>query len=133
MCTFPDEMVRMNSSLRRFPKMYQSAVLSWMLALFLVSTALAEKNAKLAAKIAPLDSPAMLMAFDKPNGVLPKSSDGVWLPVKGKWAIIDGTLVGQELAADKDAAVLNYQKPNRNSAVRFRLRWRARPRDSALV
>ena len=32
---------------------------------------------------------------------------------------MDGTLVGKELAADKHAAVLNYQKKNRDSAVRF--------------
>jgi hypothetical protein len=33
--------------------------------------------------------------------------------------VVDGALVAKELAADKHAAVLNYQKKNRNSVVRF--------------
>jgi hypothetical protein len=33
--------------------------------------------------------------------------------------VIDGVLVGKELKADKHAAVLNFQKSNRNSVVRF--------------
>ena len=77
-----------------------------------VSPALAEKNAEIAPKIAKLESPTVTETFDKP---LSKVMSGV----KGEWAVTDGVLVGKELAADEHAAVLNYQKLNRNSVVRF--------------
>ena len=44
------------------------------------------------------------------------------VPVKGRWKVFDGVLQGVELEADKHAAVLNYQKVNRDSAVRFRFK-----------
>ncbi|MGV3483487.1 MAG: family 16 glycoside hydrolase [Planctomycetaceae bacterium] len=43
--------------------------------------------------------------------------------VKGDWKVQDGALVGRELPADKHAAVLNYQKKNRNSVVRFSFKF----------
>lgn len=100
--------------------MYKSTGLFCLVVLCSWSSAWAEKNAVLTAKITKLDSPAMAVTFDdSANRELEKSPDAVWAPAKGKWSIVDGTLVGQELAADKHAAVLNYQKPNRNSVVRF--------------
>ena len=44
------------------------------------------------------------------------------VPVKGRWTVSEGALQCVELEADKHAAVLNYQKPNRDSAVRFRFK-----------
>ena len=44
------------------------------------------------------------------------------VPVKGSWEIRSGALVGKELKADQHAAVLNYQVPNRDSAVHFSFR-----------
>ncbi len=77
-----------------------------------VSSALAEKNAEIAPKLAKLQSPTVTETFDSP---LSKVMSGV----KGEWTVADGVLVGKELASDKHAAVLNYQKSNRNSVVRF--------------
>ena len=42
-----------------------------------------------------------------------------WSGVKGDWRIVDGAIVGKELAADKHAAVLNLQKKNTDSAIQF--------------
>ncbi|MCA9079103.1 MAG: hypothetical protein KDA58_01035 [Planctomycetaceae bacterium] len=42
-----------------------------------------------------------------------------WVASKGKWTIVDGVLTGQELAADKHAAVLTLARPNRNSVIVF--------------
>lgn len=74
--------------------------------------ALAEKNATIEPKIATLGSVIAEESFDQP---LTKTMQAA----KGQWEAIDGVLVAKELAADKHAAVLNYQKPNRNSVVRF--------------
>ncbi|MEZ6039638.1 MAG: hypothetical protein R3C20_03980 [Planctomycetaceae bacterium] len=45
-----------------------------------------------------------------------------FVAVKGEWKVVDGVVVGNELATDKHAAVLNCQKKNRNSIVRFSFR-----------
>ncbi len=80
--------------------------------LFTSSTSLAEKNADIAAKLTELSSPTAIETFD---ASLEKPLAGV----KGEWSVENGVLVGKELASDKHAAVLNYQKKNRNSVVRF--------------
>lgn len=72
----------------------------------------AEKNSSLEFKTAKVEKPAVTLAFDselsKPLAA-----------VKGEWKVVDGVLLGKELEADKHAAVLNFQKTNRNSIVRF--------------
>ena len=77
-----------------------------------VSAALAEKNVPLDTKLCTLESPLLAETF---SHSLRKSLQ----TVKGQWNIVDGTLRGKELAADKHAAVLNCDYENRNSAVRF--------------
>ncbi len=73
---------------------------------------LADKNATIEPSIATIGSAIANESFD---GDLTPSMQ----PVKGDWKTIEGVLVGKELAADKHAAVLNYQKKNRDSVVRF--------------
>jgi hypothetical protein len=92
--------------------MRYSIGLSFVLALCFVSTSQAEKNASIATKIASVGSPVIEESFD--TELAPPMA-----AVKGEWKVVDGILVAKELAADKHAAVLNYQKPNRNSVVRF--------------
>jgi hypothetical protein len=89
---------------------YTSLVL--LLASSLAATASAEKNTPIEPKLLTAGSAAISESFDQP---LSKTV----APVKGEWKVLDGVLVGKELAADKHAAVLNYQKQNHNSAVRF--------------
>ncbi|MCA9084282.1 MAG: DUF1080 domain-containing protein [Planctomycetaceae bacterium] len=76
------------------------------------SAVMAEKNAALEPKLTQVGKATVIESFDSP---LSKTAAAV----KGEWKVVDGTLVAKELAADKHAAVLNYQKPNRNSVVRF--------------
>lgn len=45
-----------------------------------------------------------------------------WAGVKGEWKVVDGALVGSELAADKHAAVFSIPDPHVNSTLRFRVR-----------
>lgn len=77
-----------------------------------LTPSLAEKNVTIQPKTGPVASPSVTQAFDselaKPLTV-----------VKGEWKVVDEVLVGKELKSDKHAAVLNYQKSNRNSVVRF--------------
>lgn len=80
--------------------------------LLLVTTAQAEKNSAIAPKIGSLGSAIFETSFDT------VISDP-FKAVKGEWGVTDGALVGKELAADKHAAVLNLQKKNRDSVIRF--------------
>jgi hypothetical protein len=81
----------------------------------LVLPAMAEKNVSIDPKTGPVETPVVTQSFDaelsKPLAA-----------VKGDWKVIDGVLVGKELKADQHAAVLNFQKSNRNSVVRFSFR-----------
>lgn len=79
---------------------------------FVVTSASAEKNVPLEPRVAKIGSPTLVESFD---GDLGKSFQAA----KGVWGNADGVLQGQELKADKHAAVLNFQKKNRNSVVRF--------------
>jgi hypothetical protein len=92
--------------------MPRSISLAFTIAVCSFSTALAEKNATIETKIATVGSPVIKESFDSPLG---KPA----VAVKGQWKVVEGVLVGKELATDKHAAVLNYQKKNRNSVVRF--------------
>ena len=75
-------------------------------------TILADKNTMLQPQISEPGNAATQLTFDQ-------ALDTSFVPVKGEWKIVDGCVTGKELAADKHAAVLNYQKKNRNSVVRF--------------
>ena len=76
------------------------------------SPSFAGKNASIEPKLTKIGSPVVNESFD---GKLGNEFRGV----KGEWKIIDGVLVAREIAADKHAAVMNFQKKNRNSVVRF--------------
>lgn len=91
--------------------------LAFVFALTVSLSAHAEKNATIAPKLASIDSPVIQEDF---NG---DKLSAIMVPVKGEWTIVDGKLHGKELAADKHAAVLNYQKKNRDSVVRFSFRF----------
>jgi hypothetical protein len=80
--------------------------------LYLVSPAMAEKNVSIDPKIGPIETPVVTQSFDD------ELSEPL-AAIKGEWKVKDGVLVGKELKADKHAAVLNFQKSNRNSVVRF--------------
>lgn len=73
---------------------------------------LADKNVTIEPKIAKVGSPVVNESFD---GELAEAFKGV----KGQWKITDGVLVGKELESDKHAAVMNFQKKNHDSVVRF--------------
>ncbi len=92
--------------------MLRSISLALTIAICSFSTAVADKNVAMETKIASVGSPVIEESFDSP---LAKPAAAV----KGQWKVVEGVLVGKELAADKHAAVLNYQKKNRNSVVRF--------------
>ncbi len=96
--------------------MYRSFGLSICLVMVSASACLAEKNAVIEPKLAKIGSPDFTESFD---GELPKSMGGV----KGEWKLVDGVLVAKELAADKHAAVMNLQKNNHNSVVRFSFKF----------
>jgi len=81
----------------------------------LVLPAMAEKNVSIDPKTGPVETPVVTQSFDVE---LSKPLTAV----KGDWKVIDGVLVGKELKADQHAAVLNFQKSNRNSVVRFSFR-----------
>lgn len=71
------------------------------------------KNAPIAGKLVAVGDASIVQAFDKPLDSTPAAV------AKGEWKVVDGILLGKELAADKHAAVLNYQIKNRDSAVKF--------------
>ncbi len=91
--------------------MFRTTAVS-LLATLLTFPAYAEKNASLNTKLASVTSPVVTENFDH-ELALPLAG------VKGEWKVVDGCLVGKELAADNHAAVLNFQKSNHNSVVRF--------------
>lgn len=78
----------------------------------IVTPSLADKNATIKPSLATIGSVIANESFD---AELAKPMQ----PVKGEWKTMKGVLVGKELAADKHAAVLNFQQKNRNSVVRF--------------
>lgn len=82
------------------------------IAFLLVSPAQAEKNTTIEPKIGTLGATVFETSFDSAISDPLKA-------VKGEWAVADGVLVGKELASDKHAAVLNLQKKNRDSVIRF--------------
>ncbi len=84
------------------------------LTLVIVTPASAEKNVKIDPKIASLGAPVAEVTFDD-AGQIGKPMQAA----KGAWKLADGVLHGKELKADEHAAVLNYQRKNRNSVVRF--------------
>lgn len=92
--------------------MLRPTCLSFVLIVGFFSTAWAEKNSPLEPKIATLGSPIITETFESPLAA-------PFAGVKGQWDVVDGTLVGKELAADKHAAVLNVQEKNRDSVIRF--------------
>ena len=73
----------------------------------------AGKNTELKPTLIKADKPALADDFSG------KSLGKLWETKKGDWKIADGAIVGNELAADKHAAVLNYKVPNHNSAIRL--------------
>lgn len=79
---------------------------------YFLSSTMAEKNVSIDPKTGTVETPAVTQSFDselsKPLAA-----------VKGEWKVVEGVLVGKELKVDKHAAVLNFQKSNRNSVVRF--------------
>ncbi len=92
--------------------MFRKVSLALLMCLSLSASAWAEKNAAIEPKLIPVASATVTENFDSPLAD-PAAA------VKGEWKVVDGVLVGKELAADKHAAVLNYQKKNHDSAVRF--------------
>ena len=82
------------------------------LLLSLTNQVFAEKNVSLEPALAKIGSEVVSDSFD---GKLTEA----YRSVKGEWKIVDGSLVGKELADDKHAAVMNFQKKNRDSIVRF--------------
>jgi hypothetical protein len=83
-----------------------------LLVLILTAPSRAEKNATIETSLVGRSSLVVDQSFDAP---LAKPMQAA----KGQWETKQGVLVGKELAADKHAAVLNFQKKNRNSVVRF--------------
>lgn len=45
-----------------------------------------------------------------------------WKGMKGEWNVVDGALVGTELAADKHAAVFSIPDPHVNSTLKMKVR-----------
>ena len=76
------------------------------------SPAVAEKDSKIESILAEIGETTVHQKFDGPL-------DKTAIPVKGEWKVIDGVLLGKELASDKHAGGLKYQKQNHNSVVRF--------------
>lgn len=92
--------------------MIRTTSLAFLLSISLSTTAFAEKNSEITPKLLPAGSPTITQEFDE-------AIDSTGSALKGEWNVLHGVLVGKELAADKHAAVFNYQKKNRDSAVRF--------------
>ncbi len=92
--------------------MYRNFFCVVLVSFVFVATAQAEKNADLKPLLNTSGAIVVTETFDKP---LAKPL----AKIKGQWEVIDGVLVGKELASDKHAAVLSYAKPNHDSVVRF--------------
>jgi hypothetical protein len=92
--------------------MPRTPLLTSLLLVFLASPVVAEKNATVAPQVVKLESATVVEDF---ASELSKE----FSPAKGEWKVVDGSLIGKELAADEHAAVLSLDKPNRNSVVRF--------------
>jgi hypothetical protein len=45
-----------------------------------------------------------------------------WKGLKGDWKVVDGALVGSELASDKHAAVFSIHDPHLNSTLKMKVR-----------
>lgn len=73
------------------------------------------KLASLAAFVAICCFAGDVVTFD--DG-LPKN----WSKTVGSWEVVDGTLVGREVAADEHAAASRYLKPIKDGQVSFRFR-----------
>ena len=89
---------------------------SMLLTVCAMTAAQAETKPRLDTKLGPMGEATIHETFDEPL------SD-VFRGVKGEWVVADGVLKGRELAADQHAAVLNIQKPNRNSVVQLRFKF----------
>lgn len=83
--------------------------------LFILSTSRAEDGESLEPKIFQCHDAVVSETFDQ-------QIPGKAIPVKGRWTVSHGAMQGAELESDRHAAVLNYQKPNRDSAVKFRFK-----------
>jgi hypothetical protein len=81
--------------------------------LFLASALLAEKDAELKTLICKASKVVLQEKFDTPN--LPKG----WAVGKGDFQVREGAIAGWEKKEDMHAAVLNLQKPFKNSIIRF--------------
>ncbi len=92
--------------------MIRTALLSATVVTLLAPTAFAEKNATMNLLLGKSSSPTVIENFDNEVPQIAKAA-------KGKWEVVDGILTGKELASDKHAAVLSYNKQNHNSVVRF--------------
>jgi hypothetical protein len=94
-------------------KMQRVIVASLIAVAFFATVAQAEKDADLKTLISKASKNVLQEKFDGPK--LPKG----WAAAKGDFQVKDGTLVGWEKKEDMHAAVLNLQKPFKNSIVRF--------------
>ncbi len=92
--------------------MPRTTPLAVLLVLAIASNLVAERNATIKPALGKPGAVQVTESFDK-DLAAPMSA------VKGEWKVSDGVLTAKELSADKHAAVLNYQLPNRNSIVRF--------------
>jgi hypothetical protein len=81
--------------------------------LALSSTLLADKDADLKTLICKASKVVLQEKFDTPN--LPKG----WAVGKGDFQVREGAIAGWEKKEDMHAAVLNLQKPFKNSLIRF--------------
>jgi len=94
-------------------KLHRIAVLSLAAVVAHSATVRAEKDADLKLLISKASKNVLQEKFDGPK--LPKG----WAVAKGDFQVKDGTIVGWEKKEDMHAAVLNLQKPFKNSIVRF--------------
>jgi hypothetical protein len=92
-------------------------ILSIVVLSVLCATCVADKNTDISPVLAKTTDILLDDSFDRSE--LGKG----WAGVKGDWRTVDGILIGKELPSDKHAAVLNCQKKNRNSVVRFSFRF----------
>jgi hypothetical protein len=81
--------------------------------LSLASALLAEKDAQLSTLLGKASKSVVQEKFDTPN--LPKG----WAVAKGDFQVREGAIAGWEKKEDMHAAVLNLQKPFKNSIIRF--------------
>lgn len=58
------------------------------------------------------------LGSDFTSDVLPEG----WKGLKGDWKVVDGALVGSELASDQHAAVFSIPDPHVNSTLKMRVR-----------